>query len=115
MSHKSFEPCVVGAGPVNIDSLIRVAIHGAEVRLSEDGDWLQRMSASEQRLASAVAEGTPIYGVTTGFGSNCGARVSAESIAALGAGCLDTDIEAVAQAVVAGEIGQGLETSARGH
>ncbi len=88
MSHKSSEPCVVGAGPVSIDSLIRVAIHGAEVRLSEDGDWLRRMSASERRLASAVADGTPIYGVTTGFGSNCGARVSAESIAALGAGLL---------------------------
>ena len=88
MSHKASEPCVVGAGPVSIDSLIRVAVQGAEVRLSENGDWLRRMSASEQRLASAVAAGTPIYGVTTGFGSNCGARVSAESIAALGSGLL---------------------------
>lgn len=88
MSCKSSEPCVVGAGPISIDALIRVAIHGAEVRLSEDGDWLRRMTASEQRLAGAVADGTPIYAVTTGFGSNCGARVSAGSIAALGAGLL---------------------------
>jgi histidine ammonia-lyase len=88
MSYKSTEPCVVGAGPLDIDSLIQVALHGAEVRLSDDGDWQRRMKACELRLAQAVADGTPIYAVTTGFGSNCGTRISAERIAALGAGLL---------------------------
>ena len=88
MSHKSTEPCVVGKGPVGIDSLIRVAIHGVKVRLADDGDWVPRMTACQERLAKAVAEGTPIYAVTTGFGSNCGTRITAESIAALGAGLL---------------------------
>jgi len=88
MSYKSSEACVVGAGPISIDTLIQVAVHGADVRLSEDGDWLRRMTACQQRLANAVADGTPIYAVTTGFGSNCGARISAENIAALGAGLL---------------------------
>jgi histidine ammonia-lyase len=88
MSYKSSEACVVGAGPIGIDTLIQVAVHGADVRLSEDGDWLRRMKACQQRLADAVADGTPIYAVTTGFGSNCGALISAENIAALGAGLL---------------------------
>jgi len=79
---------VVGPDPLDIDALIRVAVHGAEVRLSEDAGWLALMSAGEQRLAKAVADQTPIYAVTTGFGSNCGTRISAESIAALGANLL---------------------------
>jgi histidine ammonia-lyase len=79
---------VVGPDPLEIDALIRVALHGAEVRLSEEPAWIARMSAGEQRLAKAVADQTPIYAVTTGFGSNCGTRISAESIAALGANLL---------------------------
>jgi histidine ammonia-lyase len=88
MSHSISEPVVVGQGPLDIDTLIGVAVHGAQVRLTEDSDWVRRMVACEALVAKAVAEGTPIYGVTTGFGSNCGARISAESVAALGEGLL---------------------------
>ena len=77
-------PIIVGPGPLAIDTLIDVAVHGAEVRLSEDPAWLGRMEACEARLAKAVADGTPIYGVTTGFGSNCGARIPPQSVLALG-------------------------------
>lgn len=79
---------MVGPDPLEIDALIRVAVHGAEVRLSEEPTWLDRMAAGERRLAKAVADRTPIYAVTTGFGSNCGTRISAESIAALGTNLL---------------------------
>jgi histidine ammonia-lyase len=88
MSLSSSEPLVVGPDPLEIDALIRVAVHGAEVRLSEEPAWIARMAAGERRLAQAVAAETPIYAVTTGFGSNCGTRITAESIAALGAGLL---------------------------
>jgi hypothetical protein len=44
------------------------------------------MAACEALVAKAVADGTPIYGVTTGFGSNCGARITAESALSLGQG-----------------------------
>lgn len=87
-SDAAFAPIVVGSGPLDVDTLIRVAVHGARVRLCEDPTWLHRMAAGEQRLAKAVAEQTPIYGVTTGFGSNCGARITSEGIAALGASLL---------------------------
>jgi histidine ammonia-lyase len=88
ISHDISGPIVVGPGPLPIDAFIQVAVHGGEVRLSEDPAWLRRMAACEARLAKAVAEETPIYGVTTGFGSNCGARISAESALALGEGLL---------------------------
>jgi histidine ammonia-lyase len=82
------ESVVVGPGPLAIDTLIDVAVHGAKVRLSDDPAWRGRMADAEGRLARAVADGTPIYAVTTGFGSNCGARVTTESVLALGAGLL---------------------------
>jgi len=78
----------VGPGPLDMDRFIQVAVHGRKVRLSEDPSWLGRMAACEARLAKAVADGTPIYGVTTGFGSNCGARITAESALSLGQGLL---------------------------
>jgi histidine ammonia-lyase len=88
MPHSSSELLVVGKDPLEIDAMIRVALHGAEVRLSEDSAWIAQIAAGERRLAQAVADQTPIYAVTTGFGSNCGTRITAETIAALGAGLL---------------------------
>jgi len=88
MSHSTSEPVVVGQGPLGIDTLIQVAVHGAKVRLCEEPAWLKQMAACEALVAKAVADGTPIYGVTTGFGSNCGARISAQSVLALGEGLL---------------------------
>jgi histidine ammonia-lyase len=88
MSHSTSEPVVVGQGPLGIEALIQVAVHGAKVRLCEDPAWRKQMAACEALVAKAVADGTPIYGVTTGFGSNCGARISAQSMLALGEGLL---------------------------
>jgi histidine ammonia-lyase len=82
------EPVVVGPGPLGTDVLVDVALHGAKVRLSDGAIGQRRMAACEARRAKAVADGTPIYGVTTGFGSNCGTRISSESALALGTGLL---------------------------
>ncbi len=88
ISHEILEPVVVGPGPLDIDTFIGVAVHGRKVRLAKDAAWLRRMEACEAQLAKAVADGTPIYGVTTGFGSNCGARITGESALVLGEGLL---------------------------
>ena len=79
---------MVGPGPLGIDTFIEVAVRWGKVRLSDDPAWLRRMAACEARLAKAVADETPIYGVTTGFGSNCGARITAERALAMGEGLL---------------------------
>lgn len=75
---------VVGASPLSVDDLIRVSVHGEAVRLPDDAGWFERMQAGQERLAKAIAGGIPIYGVTTGFGSNCGTRVSSDGMLALG-------------------------------
>jgi histidine ammonia-lyase len=54
-----FQSVVVGPGPLAIDTLIDVAVHGAKVRLSDDPAWRRRMADAEARLARAVAEGAP--------------------------------------------------------
>jgi histidine ammonia-lyase len=78
------ENVVLGQSPIDIDTLIRVAVHGAKVRLPDDATWRKRLTDCEALVAKAVADGVPIYAVNTGFGSNCGARISAEPIQALG-------------------------------
>jgi histidine ammonia-lyase len=82
------ENVVLGQAPIDIDTLIRIAVHGAKVRLPNDAAWLKRLTDCEALVARAVADGVPIYAVNTGFGSNCGARISAEPIRALGEGLL---------------------------
>lgn len=79
---------IVGPGRLSVDTLIEIAVHCGKVHLSEDPAWLVRMAEGEARLAKAVAGGTPIYGVTTGFGSNCGTRIDNGSVLGLGTNLL---------------------------
>lgn len=91
MSHLSSgntESVVLGKAPVDLDTLIRVALHGAKVQLPDDSAWRQRLADCERLVAKAVDDGVAIYAVNTGFGSNCGVRISAEPIRALGEGLL---------------------------
>jgi len=88
LTHEISEPVVVGPRTLDVDAFIAVAVRGAKVRLSDDAAWRRKMEACEALLAKAVADGTPIYGVTTGFGSNCGARITGEAALALGEGLL---------------------------
>ncbi len=79
---------LVGEGPLSLDALIRVAVHGARVRLPTRGHLQEHLGRSRQHLASALESGTAVYGVTTGFGANCGSRFSREQSLAVGASLL---------------------------
>ncbi len=59
---------VIRGEELTIDDVIRVARHGAEVRLTADETVLQRVHRSRETVMNAVAAGEPIYGVTTVFG-----------------------------------------------
>ena len=61
---------------LTIDQVVAVARQGAEVRLSDEART--GVSACEAMLARMIADGTPIYGVTTGFGALDGRPVSPE-------------------------------------
>lgn len=59
----------------------RIARNGERARLA--GVARERVSAGEAMLARMIADGTPIYGVTTGFGALDGRAVSKADNAAL--------------------------------
>lgn len=91
MSHElpgNAEVIVLGPSPLDIGRLVQIAVRGAKVRLPDDPAWSRRMADGEAMVGKAITDGVPIYAVNTGFGSNCGARISAEPIRALGEGLL---------------------------
>lgn len=61
------EAVVVGVGPVAAEDVVRVARHGAPVRLSEDA--LAALAESRKRIEALAADPKPVYGVSTGFGA----------------------------------------------
>jgi len=61
---------------LTIDRVVAVARHGARVGLTEDARARVRRGA--ELLARSIAEGAPIYGVTTGFGALDGRKVGRE-------------------------------------
>lgn len=60
---------VVDGENLTIDQVVRVARHGAKIRLSDEDRVVQRIQASCAYIQRAVESGQPIYGVTTNFGS----------------------------------------------
>ena len=79
---------IAGAGPLTIDQLIDVTIGRKPVTLSQAPELAQRMARARRHLQDALTQGVPVYGVTTGFGSNCGTRITPEQSLALGANLL---------------------------
>ncbi|MFP3345187.1 aromatic amino acid lyase, partial [Halomonas sp. SIMBA_159] len=72
-----------GAAPIALtgreltpDAVAAIARAGAPVALSAEAR--RRVEDGHDLLARMIADGTPIYGVTTGFGALDGSRVPAE-------------------------------------
>jgi histidine ammonia-lyase len=65
--HAALPPVEVSTGPLSFEDVVRVARHGAPVRLSADAlAAIDRARAVVEELAEAP---TPAYGVSTGFGA----------------------------------------------
>lgn len=56
----------IGAGPLTIEALEAVARRGA--KLAVHPDVIDRVQRSRALVERWVAEGRPVYGITTGFG-----------------------------------------------
>ncbi len=69
---------VVGDHNLTIDDVASVARYGAKVRLTDNEEVLQRVQASCDYIANAVATCQPIYGVTSGFGGMANVVISRE-------------------------------------
>ncbi|MEW9533205.1 histidine ammonia-lyase [Microbispora sp. NPDC049125] len=61
------EVVAVGPEPLAFDEVVRVARHGAAVRLTDDA--IAEMAASRGRIEELAEGATPAYGVSTGFGA----------------------------------------------
>lgn len=65
------DPVEVGTAHLSIEDIIRVALEGAPVALSNDATWTRRITRSREVLEEHLAAGHRVYGVTTGFGESC--------------------------------------------
>lgn len=74
---------VLGTNHLTIDAVMSVARHGTLVQITEQDDILQRVQASCNYITNAVAEGKPIYGVTSGFGGMANVAISPTDAAKL--------------------------------
>jgi histidine ammonia-lyase len=75
---------IIGDKTINLNGLIDVANERAKVFISESEEFTSRMEASRAVLHKAIGQGTPVYGVTTGYGASCGNRIGPEDIEVLG-------------------------------
>ncbi|MGK7872435.1 MAG: histidine ammonia-lyase [Xenococcaceae cyanobacterium] len=72
----SEQTILIGENPLNIDQVVQVARYGKKVKLTEQEKVLQKVQASCDWVAEAVALGEPIYGVTSGFGGMANVVIS---------------------------------------
>lgn len=68
-----------GNKAITLDQMVHVAKGGAEVRISTDNAFVDRMERSCRVLKDALAANNSVYGVTTGFGKSCGNRMAEEA------------------------------------
>lgn len=75
----SLPPVVLDGGTLTLPQVELVARFGAPVMLSDEA--IEGIDASRGRLEEAMREGTPIYGVNTGFGSLAKQRIDDDRLA----------------------------------
>jgi phenylalanine ammonia-lyase len=82
-TRSSDKPIIIRGEGLTIADVALVARDGVVVRLTDDQEVLQRVTASHDYIMKAVTEGTPIYGVTTGFGGMANVFIASEEAAEL--------------------------------
>ncbi len=74
---------VLQGQPLSLDAYAAAVAQRRQVAISDDQQLATKMQAAVDLVASAVQEGRPIYGVTTGFGGMVDQPVPAEQASAL--------------------------------
>ena len=74
---------ILGQESLTVEQVVRVARYGTQACISDEQQVLQRVESSSNYIAEAVANGQPIYGVTSGFGGMANVVISPESAAIL--------------------------------
>jgi phenylalanine ammonia-lyase len=68
---------------LTIDEVVRAARFGAEVKLTDNNEILERIDAAHDYIIRAAESGKAIYGVTTGFGGMAHKIISPQDAAEL--------------------------------
>jgi len=68
----------IGSQPLTIDAVCRVARRESVAMLSTDPGFRQRIERGARFLADRLANGEPVYGVTTGYGDSCTTEIPRE-------------------------------------
>lgn len=76
MDPKNIKEVTLGTGKVTLEELVAVARYGAKVYFS--AEYCERVNNSRGLIERFLQEQRIIYGVTTGFGSNCDRIIPAE-------------------------------------
>ncbi|MDP5338290.1 MAG: aromatic amino acid ammonia-lyase [Nodularia sp. (in: cyanobacteria)] len=74
---------IVGNRNLTINEVANVARDGTKVALTDEPEILKAVQASCDYIQNAVESGSPIYGVTSGFGGMANVAISSESAAML--------------------------------
>ncbi|HEY8751049.1 MAG TPA: aromatic amino acid ammonia-lyase [Tepidisphaeraceae bacterium] len=75
----------ISSETVTIEQVNAVAKGAARVELDHSAQFRESLEASVQLLDRLIAQGTPVYGVTTGFGASCETAVAAHLSAEMAA------------------------------
>jgi histidine ammonia-lyase len=75
----------IGSAEVTIEQVNSVANGVARIELDQSPAFRKSLEASVQLLDRLIAQGTPVYGVTTGFGASCETQVAAHLSAEMAA------------------------------
>jgi len=78
MSTSAERSITIDGTPVSIDDIIAVARGNATVRISSSQSFVSTIERSRILLMNALENGTPVYGVNTGYGKSCGKRIAME-------------------------------------
>jgi histidine ammonia-lyase len=72
----SREAISVGLASLSVEDVVAVARDGARIELERDGAYRARLEAGRLALETALRNGAPVYGVTTGVGASQGNAVA---------------------------------------
>lgn len=80
MKKRVTEEVIIGEKPITLREIVAVARENTRVKLSRERSFLERIRRSEAMLYTAINEGVPVYGVSTGYGKSCGKRLKREQV-----------------------------------
>lgn len=70
----------IGLSHIDLETICQIADLKCKIALSDDDDFVDKISKGPQVVKKLLAEGQVIYGVSTGVGDNCGTAVEPDLI-----------------------------------